>query len=217
MPSTHLVCYIWIFYVFLFQHCKKQPVKPLTHKQLETWICTQHCGYWCPGAEALEHQYPKYGLDIHYIRPLSYKHIIVNNISEWNLFLMKQMAKLFKGRVSWDFSTSPLPFSVTLSGQWKVVYCWQSNFLNKKQKRRKKISDCVVSTVTAEGIARLGSEHRASILEVHFMTSSNRSIFHITRPLCGEFTSPRWIPLTKASDSELWCFFFIYTPEQTVE
>ena len=28
--------------------------------------------------------------------------------------------------------------------------------------------------------------------------------------LCGEFTSHRWIPLTKASDAELWCFFFFY-------
>ena len=25
-------------------------------------------------------------------------------------------------------------------------------------------------------------------------------------PLCGEFTGHRWIPLTKASDGELWCF-----------
>ena len=25
-----------------------------------------------------------------------------------------------------------------------------------------------------------------------------------------EFTGHRWIPPTKASDAELWCFFFIY-------
>ena len=30
------------------------------------------------------------------------------------------------------------------------------------------------------------------------MTSSNRNIFRITGPLCGEFTGHRWIPLTKA-------------------
>ena len=29
-----------------------------------------------------------------------------------------------------------------------------------------------------------------------------------TGPLCGEFTGPRWIPLTKASDAELWCFLW---------
>ena len=36
--------------------------------------------------------------------------------------------------------------------------------------------------------------------------SSNGNIFRVTGPLCGEFTGPRWIPLTKASDAELWCF-----------
>ena len=28
----------------------------------------------------------------------------------------------------------------------------------------------------------------------------------VTGPLCGEFTGHRWIPFTKASDTELWCF-----------
>ena len=30
--------------------------------------------------------------------------------------------------------------------------------------------------------------------------------FRDTGPLCGEFTGYRWIPLTKASDAEFWCF-----------
>ena len=38
------------------------------------------------------------------------------------------------------------------------------------------------------------------------MTSSNGNIFRVTGPLCGEFTGHRWIPHTKASDAELWCF-----------
>ena len=41
------------------------------------------------------------------------------------------------------------------------------------------------------------------------MTSSNGNIFRVTGHLCGEFTGPRWIPHTKASDAELWCFFLI--------
>ena len=41
------------------------------------------------------------------------------------------------------------------------------------------------------------------------MTSSNGNIFCITGPLRGESTSHRWIPLTKASDAELWCFSLI--------
>ena len=38
------------------------------------------------------------------------------------------------------------------------------------------------------------------------MTSSNGDIFRVTGHLCGEFTGHRWIPCTKASDAELWCF-----------
>ena len=32
--------------------------------------------------------------------------------------------------------------------------------------------------------------------------------FHVTDPLCGEFTGHRGTPLSKASDPELWCFIF---------
>ena len=48
------------------------------------------------------------------------------------------------------------------------------------------------------------------------MTSSNGSIFHVTCCLWGEFIGHRWIPLTKASDAERWCFLWS-EPEQTVE
>ena len=40
------------------------------------------------------------------------------------------------------------------------------------------------------------------------MTSSNGNIFRVTGLLCGEFTAHRRIPLTKASDAELWCFLW---------
>ena len=42
----------------------------------------------------------------------------------------------------------------------------------------------------------------------YMMTSSNGNIFRVTGPLCGEFTGPRWIHRTKASDAELWCFLW---------
>ena len=45
-------------------------------------------------------------------------------------------------------------------------------------------------------------------IEYHMMASSNGNIFHITGPLWGEFTSHWWIPHTKASDAELWCFLW---------
>ena len=42
------------------------------------------------------------------------------------------------------------------------------------------------------------------------MTSSNGNIFCVTGPLGGEFTGPRWIPRTKASDADLWCFLWSF-------
>ena len=40
------------------------------------------------------------------------------------------------------------------------------------------------------------------------MTSSNGNLFRVTGPLCGVFTGHRWIPSTKASDAEFWCFLW---------
>ena len=45
-------------------------------------------------------------------------------------------------------------------------------------------------------------------ISIFMMTSSNGNIFRVTGPLCGEFTGHRWIPLTKPSDAELWCFLW---------
>ena len=44
------------------------------------------------------------------------------------------------------------------------------------------------------------------------MTLSNENVFRVTASLWGESNGHRWIPLTKASDAELWC-----APEKTVE
>ena len=38
----------------------------------------------------------------------------------------------------------------------------------------------------------------------------------VTGSLCGEFTSRRWITLTKTNDAELWCFLWS-APELTVK
>ena len=50
-----------------------------------------------------------------------------------------------------------------------------------------------------------GDDHKARVF--FMMTSSNANIFRVTGSLCGEFTGHRWIPRTKVSDAELWCFF----------
>ena len=48
------------------------------------------------------------------------------------------------------------------------------------------------------------------------MRSSNGIFFRGTGLLCGEFTGHRWIPRTKASEAELWCFLWS-APEPTIE
>ena len=47
------------------------------------------------------------------------------------------------------------------------------------------------------------------------MTSSNVNIFRVTGNLWGESIGRRWIPLTKASDADLWCFL-LSAPEQAI-
>ena len=52
------------------------------------------------------------------------------------------------------------------------------------------------------------SKFKAPGLHSRHMMSSNGNIsrVQVAGPLCGEFTGHRWIPCTKASDADLWCF-----------
>ena len=56
--------------------------------------------------------------------------------------------------------------------------------------------------------ASLGLFEPIAVTWYFMMTSSNGNIFCVTGPLCGELTSHRWIPRTKASNAELWCFLW---------
>ena len=62
----------------------------------------------------------------------------------------------------------------------------------------------------AHGMLTLGSlMFRASTNTWQaMMTSSSGNILRVTGHLCGEFTDPWWIPHTKASDAEVWCFLW---------
>ena len=48
-----------------------------------------------------------------------------------------------------------------------------------------------------------------SLYLISMMTLSIGNIFRATGHLCGEFTGHWWIPRTKASDAELWCFILV--------
>ena len=71
-----------------------------------------------------------------------------------------------------------------------LVLCLNKKLLNKRSKKWIKIS--LVSFDVA----------------VVLMTSSNENISRVTGHLCGEFTFHRWIPRTKTSDAEFWCFLW---------
>ena len=66
-------------------------------------------------------------------------------------------------------------------------------------------------------IWRNGFDDERYVGSISYITTAQGNIQHnITGPLWGESTGDRWIPLTKASDAELWCLLWS-VPEQTVE
>ena len=64
---------------------------------------------------------------------------------------------------------------------------------------------CSLIRISLKFVPKHPIDNMLALVQV-MMTSSNGNIFRVTGHLCGEFTGPRWIPHTKASDAELWCF-----------
>ena len=50
-------------------------------------------------------------------------------------------------------------------------------------------------------------EHKRILAFLLWWRHQMKNIFRVTGPLCGEYTGHRWIPRTKASHAEFWCFF----------
>ena len=73
-------------------------------------------------------------------------------------------------------------------------------WVNSSLESRKTDDTTTTKQSTTKCCARLGN-----ILYI-MMTSSNGNNLRVTGHLCGEFTGPRWLPHTKASDAELRCF-----------
>ena len=67
---------------------------------------------------------------------------------------------------------------------------------------------CTIVKLKELGQASDISSWTLSVEAPVMMTSSNGNVFRVSGHLCGEFTGNRWIPRTKASDAELWCFLF---------
>ena len=86
--------------------------------------------------------------------------------------------------------------------QWKLSH-FQNRFTNIKHEN---------GSVQAGDKCGVISGWSNNIKFVLMMTSS---ISRVIGPLCGEFTGRRWIPLTKASNTELRCFLW-FAPEKDV-
>ena len=60
----------------------------------------------------------------------------------------------------------------------------------------------------------LGLSQIDALQSCTMMTSPNGNIFRVSGLLCGEVTGHRWIPHTKATDAEQWCFFDLHLNQQ---
>ena len=110
----------------------------------------------------------------------------------------------------WSVVSQLMPVKQFSPKHWNVL----SSKTNYKESYHWKIPVSLISRFTFVIIHRTDSEQlwihiiTALYSERNMMTSSNGNIFRVTGPLCGEFTGLRWIPRTKVSDAELWCFLW---------
>ena len=129
------------------------------------------------------------------------------------IFKSNQSKKLFLSKL---FSTAARFYELVIRAADIEILIWRL-FLAVTSKSNKgclywvftRTWFCLATVVTNDGM----SSHPISVA---MMTSSNGNIFRVTGLLWGESTGHRWIPLTKASDAELWYFLWSAT-EQTVE
>ena len=69
---------------------------------------------------------------------------------------------------------------------------------------REKFTDCWFMLTDWQYQSRI--EWQLHITDA-IMTSWNVNIFHVTGPLCGDFTGDQWLPLTKTGNAEFDVFF----------
>ena len=89
---------------------------------------------------------------------------------------------------------------------------WPSGNTSYHQIERNLQVNCPIALIFYNRLDTILPMHLSNIM----MTASNGDIFRVTGPLWRESIGQRRVPLTKASDAELWCFLW-YAPEQTVK
>ena len=102
----------------------------LIHKNGHARVRTQQCGFWCPGAQTLGHQYPQCWLNTDCIRLIPYTNISIS------INLMGKCCWTFCWNISWkrkidEYFTSPINDQHTwpLKPSWasatpRDIYCW---------------------------------------------------------------------------------------------
>ena len=112
-----------------------------------------------------------------------------------------------------DLKFSMRPFCVRCCGEQGVtLYSYNLFCYDDHSCLRYIIYDWTYDEVAGNSINQRLRVWQKPILQLStsniMITSSNGNIFRVTGHLCGEFTGLRWIPRTKASDAELWCFLW---------
>ena len=101
----------------------------------------------------------------------------------------------------------PAQMPVTRSFDVSLICAWINGWVNNGDLRPHRAHYQV--TVMYNGLPdQFQAQSQRLLADKSMMTSSNGNIFRVTGHLCGEFTGPRWIPHTKASDAELWCLLW---------
>ena len=90
----------WTNSICLDTVCCQQLIVKLSFNPLtaaNVWVHTQHRSYWCPGAEAQDHQYPQCRLNVQCIGPFSYWNVIFirNNIRKWT-YILKEITRFLR-------------------------------------------------------------------------------------------------------------------------
>ena len=111
-------------------------------------------------------------------------------------------------------------WSLRIDKQFHHILCWTRNYLSILGFKLIHISEskkhpwpltfdyfCIRNYLSTQP-SQCHVPHANQVFGGYMMTSSNGNIFRVTGHLCGEFTGPRWIPCTKASDAKLWCFLW---------
>ena len=97
-----------------------------------------------------------------------------------------------------------------------IISTQHMQFLNRPSTRPTPIGTRLVHNGKSDFIAPSDRDQTLTDMTLHYGDVIKWNHFPSYRPLCGEFTCQRWIPVTKASDAEPLLYFLWSAPEQMV-